>query len=109
VDRQIVERLRRDGHAVEYVAELAPGLEDEGVLASATHGEALLITADKDFGELVFRQRQATHGVVLLRVNGLPPHTKADLVSLAIARHLPDLGGRFTVVEPGAVRMRPRK
>jgi len=79
------------------------------VLASATRAEALLITADKDFGELVFRQRQAAHGVVLLRVNGVPPQTKADLLSLAIARHLPDLEGRFTVVEPGAVRMRPRK
>jgi len=56
VDRQIVARLRRDGHNVRYVAEMSPGIPDEAVLDAANRGEALLLTADKDFGELVFRQ-----------------------------------------------------
>lgn len=51
VDRPIVERLRQDGHATLYVAELAPGVSDEDVLREANSRSALLLTEDKDFGE----------------------------------------------------------
>lgn len=47
VDRQIVERLRQDGHLVWYVAEMEPGISDDIVLASANQEAALLLTADK--------------------------------------------------------------
>ena len=68
VDRQIVERLRLDGHEVSYVAEMAPGIMDEVVLRESRDSSSVLITADKDFGELVFRQRQASTGVLLVRL-----------------------------------------
>ncbi len=87
VDRPIVERLRRDGHHVEYVAEMQPGLSDDAVLDLANQQEALLLTADKDFGELVFRQGRATCGVILIRLAGVSPDRKAEIVSSALAAH----------------------
>jgi hypothetical protein len=56
VDGPIVERLRHDGHDVIYVAELSPGIDDPEVLKRANEADALLMTADKDFGELVYRR-----------------------------------------------------
>lgn len=53
VDRQIVDRLRQDGHAVRYIAEMEPGVSDDTVLDLAYRESILLLTADKDFGELV--------------------------------------------------------
>lgn len=50
VDGAIVARLRADGHEVAYVAEFGPGSGDEGVLDTANETDALLLTADKDFG-----------------------------------------------------------
>lgn len=76
VDRQIVERLREDGHSVIYVAEMDPGIPDEDVIRLANQQSTILITADKDFGELVFRQALATHGVVLIRLAGLSKHSR---------------------------------
>ncbi|MGH9461041.1 MAG: DUF5615 family PIN-like protein [Vicinamibacteria bacterium] len=39
VDRQVVDRLRQDGHAIVYVAEMEPGIDDDDVLQAATdHG-----------------------------------------------------------------------
>jgi predicted nuclease of predicted toxin-antitoxin system len=58
VDRQIVERLRQDGHEVLYIAEMEPSIEDDLVLERANERSALLVTADKDFGELVFRDKR---------------------------------------------------
>jgi len=63
VDLAIVERLRRDGYRVSYVAELEPGMPDDAVLHLAHQETAILLTADKDFGEMVFRQQLHMHGV----------------------------------------------
>ncbi len=49
VDKQIVERLRQDGHSVRYVAEMDPGISDDAVLDLADHEATLLLTVDKDF------------------------------------------------------------
>ncbi len=58
VDKQIVERLRADGHTVLSIAECDAGTEDEVVLRHSNRENAILLTAGKDFGDLVFRQRR---------------------------------------------------
>jgi predicted nuclease of predicted toxin-antitoxin system len=68
VERQIIERLRLDGHKVAYIAEMSPGITDEVVLMRSQTSASVLITADKDFGELVFRQRRSSTGVLLIRL-----------------------------------------
>jgi predicted nuclease of predicted toxin-antitoxin system len=67
VDRQIADRLRRDGRDVKYITEIAPETSDDIILRRANLDGALLITADKDFGELVFRQKLLHAGVLLVR------------------------------------------
>ena len=71
VDRQIVERLRQDGHTVQYIAEMDPGISDDRVLTIANQENAPLLTTDKDFGELIYRQKRITSGVILIRLAGL--------------------------------------
>jgi predicted nuclease of predicted toxin-antitoxin system len=65
IDRQIVDRLRQDGHIVMSVAEMDTGISDDVVLDLANQEGSLLLTADKDFGELVFRQHRLMTGVGL--------------------------------------------
>src|SRR6188472_2803523 len=97
VDRQIVEQLRLDGHDVLYVAEFEPGISDEEVLARANEHKALLLTMDKDFGELVFRQKLIHAGVVLVRLAGLSAASKALTVSQAFSEHSAGMVESFTV------------
>jgi predicted nuclease of predicted toxin-antitoxin system len=106
VDRPIVERLRQDGHDTLYVAELGPGMKDEHVLQEANTRNALLLTEDKDFGELVYRLGRVHAGVVLIRLAGLPPPSKAETVAIVLQNHARELPGAFTVISPGAVRIR---
>ena len=108
VDRPVVERLRRDGHQVVYVAELSPSVADEEVLRHANAGNAVLMTADKDFGDLVFRQGRAHSGVVLLRLAGLANATKAEIVAEVCRSRASELIGAFSVVSRGQVRIRRR-
>ena len=106
VDGPIVERLRREGHRVQYVAEMEPGLSDDAVLELANRDGSLLLTADKDFGELVFRQRRLMPGVVLIRLAGLSPTDKARIVAPVFALRGAELPQAFTVITPKMVRVR---
>lgn len=106
VDRPIVERLRQDGHDTLYVAELSPSITDDQVLQEANNRNALLLTEDKDFGELVYRLGRVHVGVILIRLAGLPPSSKAEIVAKVLQDHAADLSGAFSVISPGAVRIR---
>jgi predicted nuclease of predicted toxin-antitoxin system len=106
VDGPVVERLRHEGHQVVYVAELAPGITDDEVLRQANDRGALLVTADKDFGELVFRQGRVHTGVVLLRLTGLPLGAMAETVAAVFRDRGAELLGAFSVVSASAVRIR---
>ena len=79
VDRQIVDALRDAGYSVSYVLESSPGISDSKVLQEAIRKNAILITSDKDFGELAFRRRLENQGIVLLRLSGMPQDRKASI------------------------------
>ena len=107
VDKPIVELLRQDGHDVLYVAEMQPGIPDDVVLQRANEHHALLVTEDKDFGELVYRQGLVHLGVILIRLAGLLPQTKARIVSKVLAERAAEMPNAFSGISPGMVRIRP--
>jgi predicted nuclease of predicted toxin-antitoxin system len=106
VDHPVVLALRAGGHEVWSVAEQEPGLRDDDVLERARSDAAVLITADKDFGELVFRLGLVPDGVLLLRLAGLPPGKKAELVTRVLEQHASELVGAFAVLSPASLRIR---
>lgn len=106
LDVPIVEELRHVGHEVQYVAEMSPGINDDSVLDLARREDALLLTADRDFGDLVFRQRRVTAGVVLVRLAGLSIPEKTTIVLKAVQAYEDQLPRAFTVISAGAVRVR---
>ena len=91
-----------------YIAEVSPSVSDDEVLAEANRNAAVLVTGDKDFGELVFRQRRAVAGVVLIRLAGLSAAEKVATVSRVFRDHASDVAGAFAVVSPGRLRIRRR-
>ncbi|HVF59333.1 MAG TPA: DUF5615 family PIN-like protein [Thermoanaerobaculia bacterium] len=105
VDRPIVERLRHDGHDVVYIAELAPSIADQEVLRQADGRGALLVTADKDFGELIFRRRLVHSGVVLIRLAGLSNAAKAEIVAAVCRERAAELHEAFSVISPAQLRI----
>ena len=106
VERQIVARLRQDGHTVLYVAEMEPGIPDDLVLNLANQEADALLTADKDFGELVFRQGRLASGILLIRLAGLLPAGKAEIVATAVNQHGSELPGAFAVLTRRSLRIR---
>ena len=106
VPAPLIAALRAAGHSVLAVAEESPSLKDPAVLAGAAGDAAPLVTADRDFGELVFRHGASTAGVLYLRLTRLSPDAAAERVVGFLERSAGDLSGRFCVLTPGGVRFR---
>ncbi|MGH6683883.1 MAG: DUF5615 family PIN-like protein [Pseudolabrys sp.] len=108
IDAALVVYLRGAGHDVVYMAEIAPAASDANVLARARRDGRLLLTEDKDFGDLVFRRRSQVPGIVLLRLDPAMHALKRRRLDAAIARFAEEgLRGRYTIVEEGRFRSRP--
>jgi predicted nuclease of predicted toxin-antitoxin system len=101
-----VVRLRERGHNVAWVREVLPGVADEHVVARATDEDRVLLTFDKDFGEIAYRAGvSAPSGVILLRISAPSPEIVARVVADALEAH-PGWEGAFSVVEDSRVRRR---
>ena len=106
IEKPVVLRLRAEGYQVKYIAEIAQGAADTDVLALSNQEEAILITADKDFGDLVFYRRYKSLGVILVRLSDeLPSSEKANIIVDAINTHHKELFGAFTVITSNKIRI----
>ncbi len=106
VDDPIVRAMRHEGWAVWSVSEECPSVEDEIVLDAAVTRNAILLTMDSDFGELVFdRGEKPPIAVIFVRNKGLTLSRTIKQV-LAALKH-GDLSGQFITLSRNAKRSRP--
>jgi predicted nuclease of predicted toxin-antitoxin system len=108
-DFAVVRALREAGHDVVSVAELSPRASDQLVLDLAGREHRILLTEDKDFGRLVFADSQASGGVIFIRYTANARAELPHAVLRLVASRGQDLAGRFVVMQPGRVRVGPRK
>lgn len=107
VSRLVIERLRGDGHDLVAIAETTPSVPDADVLRAADADGRILITEDRDFGEMVVRRRLRIMGVILLELDRLSNLKEVESVAEVVSRHTDQLSGNLVVVEPGRIRLRP--
>ncbi|ARV60106.1 hypothetical protein BZZ01_17070 [Nostocales cyanobacterium HT-58-2] len=106
--RVSVIRLRSVGYDVVYITEDTPGIEDSEVLARALLERRIILTFDRDYGELIYRKRMRSPiGVVYFRyIPATPEEPAEDLLHLLNTERI-SLEGSFTVLERTQVRQRP--
>lgn len=107
VSATVIEQLRAGGHDVLSVKESMRGQVDQAVLARAQTEQRLVVTHDKDFGELAFRSGlPASCGVILLRLSGDNPDSD-NRRAIAALHSRADWVGHFSVITDDRIRMRP--
>jgi len=105
----VVEYLRSLGHDVLAVAETMPHADDRDILARAVNEARILVTNDKDFGELVFRSSESYHGVLLLRLHDDSATNRVRVVEAVLGQYAHRLSSAFAVATEGSVRIRSRR
>ncbi len=104
-DFSVIHTLRQSGFDVKAIAEISPRAEDLHVINFACNEKRILITEDKDFGQLVYAYGQGSQGVIFIRYPS-PGRQKlpSEILSL-VNLHGQKLESSFTVVQPGRVRI----
>lgn len=82
------------------------GASDKEILEFAEREERILITNDKDFGELIFRLNRPSSGVILIRLKIDLPRSRQEQVLNVIESLSGKLKSGFIVVTEGKVRVR---
>jgi predicted nuclease of predicted toxin-antitoxin system len=101
-----VAALRSAGHDVVWVREAAPGAKDPDILAWAVREQRVLLTFDKDFGELAWKVRlPANCGIILFRMRMPSAATVGAVLSARLAER-DNWVGHFSVIEAARTRMR---
>jgi predicted nuclease of predicted toxin-antitoxin system len=101
-----VRALRRNGLIVEWALEFGPATTDDKLLARAIETGAVILTFDKDFGELVWRMKPRNGFDVLLFRMPMPGAAEAGEALARVVQSRADWAGHFSVLEPGRLRMR---
>jgi len=103
-DFGVVRTLRAAGHDVVAVTEISTRSTDQEVIELAVREDRILLTEDKDFGQLVYANMQPSGGVIFIRY---PAHVRSNLskaVMSLIKEKGEQLASSFVVLRPGRIR-----
>ncbi|MBI2118811.1 MAG: DUF5615 family PIN-like protein [Elusimicrobia bacterium] len=106
IEKRIVENLRIQGFDVLYIAELAPAIPDKSVLHLSIKQKRILLTNDKDFGELVFLEKEITEGIILLRFSTEKTDLKSRILLSFLQTHKEKIRKHFIVLTENLARIR---
>jgi len=102
----VAQYLRAIGHDVVAVTETMPQVDDQTILIKAASEGRVLITNDKDFGELVFRSGYGHHGVLFLRLHDESAANRVSVVKAVLDQYADLLKMNFIVATERRVRIR---
>jgi predicted nuclease of predicted toxin-antitoxin system len=102
---RVAQWLRDQGHDVFSVYDEDRGADDEAILERAVREERIVITNDKDFGELAFREQRPHRGIVLLRLASRDPASQIQVLASLLATSADQLANHFVVATESAVRI----
>lgn len=102
----VADLIRSLGHDTAFVRDRDPSMPDVDILAWAVAEDRLVVTMDKDFGELVYRSGQPHAGVLLLRLEAARLAERIRVVTDIFTNHGADLPGHFSVYQGGRLRIR---
>jgi predicted nuclease of predicted toxin-antitoxin system len=102
-----VSELIRAGHDVVWIRTAAPEMPDDQIFAWAVSEGRVILTFDKDFGEIARRARvTGPCGIVLFRL-AITSATQVREKIIQTIGSRSDWAGNFSVVEPTRIRMKP--
>jgi len=100
--------LRNLGFDIAHVAENYQSESDMAIMGLARQQDRIIITFDRDFGELIFKRHQpAPAGVIYLRFEPTYPTETGEILAALFESGAVNFAGKFTVISDGQIRQRP--
>lgn len=107
VEKAIVDFLLENEYDVRWIPDYDCEMLDEDLLNLANAEKRILITNDKDFGELTFLQKRISAGIILLRVRGQKAKDKVKLIKKLLQNYSDKVLNHFIVITKKKIRIIP--
>jgi predicted nuclease of predicted toxin-antitoxin system len=107
IEKVIVDLLLENGYNVKWIPDYDCEILDADLLNMANTEKRILVTNDKDFGELTFLQKKLSTGIILIRVKGQKPQNKIKVMKKLLQNYSDKLLHHFVVVTKGKIRIIP--
>ena len=104
IEKPIVSYLSKNGYDVLWIPDFNRRMSDDELLALANSERRVLITNDKDFGEIVFLQKRVSKGIILFRVKGQDVKKKIEGLDMVLKKYQKSISGHFTVISTAKIR-----
>ena len=107
--KKVEEYLSKSGFDIKIIREINPRMTDRDILKIAVKENRMVITMDKDFGELVYNSGLPHSGVLLLRLETIRGDDKVKIVSNILKKYSDKLYDNFCVFQNGRIRIKKRE
>jgi len=107
VEKPLVDFLYEKGFDIKWVTNIDKQMPDAHVCEIANKEQRVIITNDKDFGEIVFLQKKIAYGIILLRIKGQNSSEKIILIEKLLDKYLDKIAGHFVIVTKEKIRFIP--
>ena len=106
VGKKVEKWLQEKGYDVKSVRDINPGAKDSEVLHLAVAENRMVITMDKDFGELVYNSGKTHSGVLILRLEDANGAQKIMTLQKILSEHADKMENKFCVFQHGRLRIK---
>ena len=106
IPKESVDLLKKQGLDIISITDFAFGLGDDEVLDLANRKGRIVITFDKDFGQLIFKKKRKTEGLMLLRFVPKSPQQTATVIQQVLATKI-KIENSVVTVKKDSIRIRP--
>ena len=98
--------LTENGYDIISILDIDPSMPDTDILFIAERDQRMVVTMDKDFGELVYHSQQRHHGILLLRLEDATGDEKVLVMQEILEKYTDAISGKFCVFQNGRLRIR---
>lgn len=108
IEKLIIDRLLALGYDVKSYIDYDKHAEDSQIISLAEKEKRILLTNDKDFGELIYRQKLISYGVILFRLKSQDEVKKFELLNNnVLSLEVDKIEKKFIVISEKKVRFLP--
>ena len=106
VGNKVWQYLTANGYDAKLITAINPSMSDSDILFIAENESRMVITMDKDFGELVYHSGKVHKGVLLLRLEDAMGEEKAVVMQFILENFKDEIEDKFCVFKNGRLRIR---
>lgn len=107
IEKPIIDFLIEMGFDVKWVTDIDKQMSDTCVFEIANREQRIVLTNDKDFGEIAFLQKKISYGILLLRIKGQSSSEKITVLKNILEKYYDKISNHFTVVTKEKIRIIP--